>query len=129
MEHQSNEAADLPSSSTVDHDGIAVVALAGELDMKTSKTSLADTLLVLDRRPEGIVVDLHEVTFFGSAGISLLVSVRREAEVQGVPFGVVASRAVMRSLTASGMSTRLPLFPTADDAVAALRGSSAPAQD
>src|SRR5690349_17159252 len=110
----------------VDHDGIKVVALAGELDMKTAKTSLADTLLVLDQRPKGIVIDLHAVTFFGSAGISLLVSVRREAELQGVPFGLAAaSRAVMRSLAASGMDKRLPLFPTEVDAVTAIRASSA----
>ncbi|MGI5500757.1 STAS domain-containing protein [Lentzea sp. CA-135723] len=126
MEHQSNEAAGPPVLGTVDHDGITVAALAGEVDMKTAKTLLADTLLVLDRQPEGIVIDLHAVTFFGSAGISLLVSVRREAELHGVPFGVAAaSRAVTRSLAASGMDARLSMFPTVDDAVAAIRASSA----
>jgi len=126
MEHQSNEAADLPTTRTVDHDGITVVALAGEVDMKTAKTLLADTLLVLDQRPKGFLIDLHAVTFFGSAGISLLVSVQREAALQGVPFGVVAaSKAVTRSLTASGMDTRLPMFPTAADAITSIRASSA----
>ncbi|HUQ57209.1 STAS domain-containing protein [Lentzea sp.] len=125
MEQQFNEAADLPTPHTVDHDGITVVVLAGELDMKTAKTLLADTLLVVDQQPKGIVIDLHAVSFFGSAGISLLVSVQREAELQGVSFGVVApGKAVTRSLTASGMNTRLPMFPTVADAVTAIRASS-----
>ncbi|MGW6443256.1 STAS domain-containing protein [Lentzea sp. NPDC055074] len=126
MEREFDEAADPATPRTVDHDGITVVALAGELDMKTAKTLHADTLLVLDRQPKGIVIDLHEVTFFGSAGISLLVSVRRESELKGVPFGIAAaSKAVTRSLAASGMDTRLPLFPTVADAVAAIRASPA----
>ncbi|MDX3659738.1 STAS domain-containing protein [Streptomyces sp. ID05-26A] len=127
MEHEFNEAADQPVVRTTDHDGIAVVEIAGELDMKTAKTSLADVLLVLDQRPNGIVVDLHAVTFFGSAGVSLLVSVQLEAGRQGVPFGIVAAnKAVTRSLTVSGVESRLPLFPTVADAVVALCASSAP---
>ncbi|SES41478.1 STAS domain-containing protein [Lentzea albida] len=125
MEHEINE--DQPVLRTTDHDGVAVVELAGELDMKTAKTSLADVLLVLDQRPNGIVVDLHGVTFFGSAGVSLLISVQQEAGQQGVPFGIVAAhKAVTRSLTVSGMDSRLPLFATVADAVIVLRASSAP---
>lgn len=127
MEHEFDEAADQPVLRTTDHDGIAVVEIAGELDMKTAKTSLADVLLVLDQRPGGVVIDLHAVTFFGSAGVSLLISVQHEAGQQGVPFGIAAvHKAVTRTLTLSGMDSRLPLFPTAADAVAALRASSAP---
>ncbi|MET9224690.1 STAS domain-containing protein [Lentzea sp. NPDC003310] len=127
MEHEFDEASDQPALRTTDHDGIAVVELAGELDMKTAKTSLADVLLVLDQRPGGIVLDLHAVTFFGSAGISLLVSVQQAAGQQGIPFGIVAvHKAVTRSLTMSGMGSRLPLFPTVSDAVITLRASSGP---
>ncbi|GHH42497.1 STAS domain-containing protein [Lentzea cavernae] len=129
MAHDFDEAADQPVLRTTDHDGIAVVEIAGELDMKTAKTSLADVLLVLDQRPNGIVLDLHSVTFFGSAGVSLLVSVQQESRRQGVPFGIVAAhKAVTRSLTVSGMESRLPLFPAVADAVVALRASSAPPQ-
>ncbi|GLY49896.1 STAS domain-containing protein [Lentzea sp. NBRC 102530] len=127
MEHEFNEAADQPVLRATDHDGIAVVEIAGELDMKTAKTALAEVLLVLDQSPNGIVVDLHAVTFFGSAGVSLLVSVQQEAGRQGVPFGIVAvHKAVTRSLTVSGMESRLPLFPTVADAVIALRAASPP---
>ncbi|HEX7305643.1 STAS domain-containing protein [Lentzea sp.] len=129
MEHEFDDAADRPVLRTTDHDGIAVVELAGELDMKTAKTSLASVLHVVDQRPEGIVVDLQAVTFFGSAGISMLISVQYEAGQQGVPFGIAAAqKAVMRTLTMSGMNMRLPLFSTVPEAVDALRASAAPPQ-
>lgn len=106
---------------TADHGGIAVFELAGEVDMTTAEEPLAEALNLLGRAPAGLVVDLKAVSFFGSSGINLLLTVKEQVQRQNIPLAVVADQqVVLRPLTLTGVDTQFALFPSVANAVVAL---------
>lgn len=122
---QSNRPFDVLTARTSDHNGAAVVVLAGEVDLMTEAIGLNAALTALDRVPAGLVLDLQAVSFFGSSGINMLLTVHRLAQEQGVPFVVVAANhVVLGPLTVTGVDLYLRLFPNLP---AALRDLAVPA--
>ncbi|MEU5691745.1 STAS domain-containing protein [Actinosynnema sp. NPDC020468] len=108
---------------TTESDGVAVVHVAGEVDLATHEVIRNGVHGALELRPGALVLDLSGVTFLASVGISLLVELRQYAEQHGIGFAVVAERrSVLRPLTATGVVDVLTLRPTLADAVAAVRG-------
>src|SRR3954451_23506660 len=66
--------------STTDHDGIAVLSVAGEIDLATVP-KLRDQLIELtaDHPGQAVVVDLGGVSFLDSTGLGVLVGGQRRA--------------------------------------------------
>ncbi|SEQ90876.1 anti-anti-sigma factor [Lentzea xinjiangensis] len=124
MSRQSDGGVSVLTARAVDHDGIAVVVVSGEIDRITENSPLDEAFFAVRQSPAGLVIDLDGVTFFGSAGINMLVAVRREAASAGVPFAVVAeTRLVLRPLEVSGVDALLSVHPALPDALAALRSA------
>ncbi|MDX8148901.1 STAS domain-containing protein [Lentzea sp. BCCO 10_0061] len=122
MNSRYTEAVDALTTQIVDHDGVVIVVLAGEVDMATGSDPLAGAIAAVKRTSAGLVVDLNAVTFFGSSGINLLVAARQHAQSMGVPFAVVADRpAVLKPLAMTGMDVCLAPFPSVPDALTAIR--------
>jgi anti-anti-sigma factor len=98
-----------------ERDGVAVVALAGELDL----TNAAE----VERRLEeaatdrGLIVDLNGVTFLDSAALHMLFRVARRP---GAPLGIVLepSAVVSRTLGIVGLDDVAVVRPTIDELVA-----------
>ncbi|WP_309110840.1 STAS domain-containing protein [Saccharothrix sp.] len=113
---------DYLSTEVAEVDRVVVVRLTGELDM-CSEPAPEDVLRArIAARPDAVVLDLREVTFFGSNGISLLLSAVEEARSHGVGFAVVAdSRPVLRPLEVTDMLGVVTVFGAVDDAVAFVR--------
>ncbi|GAC69961.1 STAS domain-containing protein [Gordonia soli] len=97
-----------------------VQRFSGDIDMQTA----ADFALALDRvlgtSPEGVVLDLSQVGFFGSSGLSLLATFAADAGRHGIPVGVVGPRTVTRPIEACHLHTDLDIFETVDQAGSAL---------
>jgi anti-anti-sigma factor len=131
MDNQLNGALDLLSTQVVDHDGVAVVVMAGEVDTMTQETPLTEAIDALSRTGAGLVMDLRAVTFFGSSGINLLVAVQQQAHRAGFSLAVVAAQpAVLRPLAITGVDTCLAIFANVPDALAAVRAeASVPLQE
>ena len=69
-----------------------------------------------------VVLDLSEVTFFGSAGLELLLHAQRRAEGRRTPLYVVfGTGAVRRLILLTGLADRFTSRDTATEAVAAIR--------
>jgi anti-anti-sigma factor len=84
----------------------------GEVDSSTSPL-LRDRLLE-HLRPAcaRLVVDLTEVTFFGAAGLGVLVAARAAAETAGIRTCLVArTRVVLRPLTITGLDSVFDVCP------------------
>jgi len=100
--------------------GAAVVHVAGEVDMFTGpllRRRVGDELAV---EPEHLVLDLSEVVFLGSNGLSILVDTSQVAASTGTSVRLVAtSTAVTRPLTCTGVSELFPHHLTVADALAA----------
>ncbi|NUT95272.1 MAG: STAS domain-containing protein [Saccharothrix sp.] len=104
---------------------VSVIRLVGEIDMTNAEAVHAELLGCLERTSAGVVVDLTDVTFLASSGLSALVAARSEAERRGVGLAVAAAgRAVLRPLEATRVDTMLLIHATTADAVTALRTGS-----
>ncbi|XVS67878.1 STAS domain-containing protein [Actinosynnema sp. CA-299493] len=96
---------------------VLVVGVAGELDMDTTSEVRATVVSGLVERPSALVLDLSGVSFFSSAGLSLLLEVRRLVGTLAV---VATSRAVLRPIQLTSLGPLLTVFPSVDEALASL---------
>jgi anti-sigma B factor antagonist len=81
--------------------------LHGELDIATAP-ELVSMLCRMRRRGHAVVLDLDEVTFMDSTGLSALLDAYRESQSDGWAFSVrAASPAVWRVLELAGVGRML----------------------
>ena len=67
-----------PNSSVQDIrwiDRVAVVKVAGDIDLTHSVDFQQQLLMLLDSKPERIVINLHDVPYMDSSGVASLVKV------------------------------------------------------
>jgi anti-sigma B factor antagonist len=65
-----------------------VVRVAGELDALSGSKLRALLAQAFDDHPSAVVVDLGEVSFIDSVGLSILVTAHNRGEAQSIPFTV-----------------------------------------
>jgi anti-sigma B factor antagonist len=109
---------DLPSPVR----GVAVVAVAGEIDVATSE-AFEDALAgsVRDRDEAGVVVDLTQVTFMDSSGLSALVRAMERHKRLGSNLAVATDDTRITTLfEVSRLDHVLRLYRSRDAAIAAL---------
>ncbi|MGW4210374.1 glutamate--cysteine ligase [Lentzea sp. NPDC004789] len=89
--------------------GVVEVRTGPAVDMSNSDELERRCAMAVDSGAEEVVVDLSEVVFFGSSGITALARIRELGLDRGVPISVVASATVARTLHATAMDNLLPL--------------------
>ncbi|MFF1611510.1 STAS domain-containing protein [Amycolatopsis sp. NPDC058278] len=102
---------------TAHHSGGAVVlAVAGEVDLLSAPVLGDGVTTALADAPELLVIDLSEVSFLASIGITVLLEARRQA---GTRIRVVAPEdgVVNRTLRLTGLHEALAVTTTRDDAL------------
>jgi len=101
--------------------GYAVVSVVGEIDVSTEQQFRDGLTSVLSGGAVRVVVDLSGVTFMASAGIGVLMGVRRVLSQSGgqlvlaSPLGEVAM-----VLSMTGVSSVIPVAASVPEAVARL---------
>lgn len=96
---------------------VAVVSVWGDLDALTS-SELATAIEAEARQgPEALIVDLSNVQFLASAGMSVLITAAQELG-PSMRFGVVADGpSTSRPLTLIGVDTLVAVYRTLDEAL------------
>ncbi len=104
---------------TVDrNDDTVIVRVSGEVDMLTTPMLGACLTEQLQGQPGMLVMDLRGVGFLGSSGLAALVTARDEAEDRGVLLRLVsADHAVLRPLTATGLTELFEIYPDLETAL------------
>ncbi len=98
-------------------DGVAVVSAVGAVDMLTAPQLQEVVNAVADRRPAGLILDMTEVDFLGSAGMQVLVLTHKRLSGR-TRFAVVADGpATSRPLKITGLTDYVELFSTLDVAL------------
>ncbi|MFC6087661.1 STAS domain-containing protein [Saccharothrix lopnurensis] len=98
-----------------------VVALSGELDVDSAPPVHAAVDDALRAGPPLLVLDLSEVVFFGSPGLSLLLGAHERALGAGGAVAVVADRRpVLRPLEVTGVTAVLDIYASRAEALDAL---------
>ncbi|MFG1933313.1 STAS domain-containing protein [Mycobacterium sp. NPDC048908] len=104
-------------------DGVAVLRVDGDIDLATVPTLEAAIEEALTSKPTGLVVDLTDVGFLASAGLQALVATHNTVS-ESAHFAVVAnSAATSRPIQLTGLDKIFDLFPTLDEALAAILAS------
>jgi anti-anti-sigma factor len=99
-------------------DGVICVALSGELDLSSAYSVDAALRRIEDTRPDTLIVDLRELVFMDSAGLSRLLAAHRRARRGGWRFGRTRGPdAVERMLRMTATDERFLTLP--DPAAAA----------
>jgi anti-sigma B factor antagonist len=100
------------------HVGSAVVlAVRGDLDALTAPNLAEAVRVALVDRPATLIIDLSELEFLASAGMSVLVGAH-EAAGTTTRFGVVANgNSTSRPLKTVGLDTVFDLYSTLDAAL------------
>jgi anti-anti-sigma factor len=102
-------------------DGFEILSVRGEVDM-ASAPQLQAALEQARQRGKTLVVDMTQVGFLGSAGLSALLIVSKSAPDQ---LRVVASREVARPIELTGLDKLLAVYDTLAAAIADEPRSSA----
>jgi anti-anti-sigma factor len=108
-----------------DVDGVAVLGLAepGEIDLATSEAFRAG-LLEASGTSDRVVLDCSLLEFLDSAGMSALLTLRREIVLQrrGRLTLACVNRPIQDILRMVGFDAVFPWYPDVPQALAALRG-------
>ncbi len=106
--------------STEQQGDVAVVTVAGELDMATAPTLQDEVTRLVEAGQVRLVFDLADVSFCDSTGLSVFVRARNRTGAAGGDVRLAApQRSVQRILEVSGLVDVLPTFPTLAGAIAA----------
>jgi anti-anti-sigma factor len=96
---------------------VVVLSVCDEIDMLTAPHLTEAIRDAFSKAPAGLIVDLSEVGFLASVGMSVLVAAQQEAGTS-TRFGVVADGpATSRPIKLLGVDGVLALYPTLDDAL------------
>ena len=101
--------------------GLTTVRVAGEVDLGTAarlRTILADEQAA---KPSTLVIDLDQVSFFTSLGLTALALAQRDAQERNIDLRVVATtRATLRPMQITGMIDDLAVYDSYAEAVASV---------
>ena len=102
----------MPVELATEQEGDVVrIALSGELDVSTAPT-VEERLLALEKGEslEGVVLDLRDVRFIDSTGLSLLINAHSRAQKAGRSVTIVpGSGPSRRILETTGLRSRLDI--------------------
>ena len=103
----------------VDDSGVALVTLAGELDLTNVDDLEEELRAVTEDSP--FVLDLNRIVFIDSAALHRLFLIVRERGSRAVAFAIEPTAPIARTLSIVELGRAATLAPTVREAVAALR--------
>jgi len=110
-------------TSSAEVDGVSVIAVRGELDLSTAPRLEAPLDAALNGGSTSVLIDLSECEFIDSTGIALIVRAWQQLEGNGSgQLGICnPNEQVRRVLDVSGLDQSIPVHPSREDALVALR--------
>ncbi len=98
-------------------DGVAVVRLAGELDLYNAEPVRNALFAAAAEEPDRLVVDLAEVEFIDSTALGVLIEARSKLANRGAFLLAAPGLETRRALEISGLDRHFSIHPSVDDAV------------
>jgi anti-sigma B factor antagonist len=111
---------------TVQHPrpGLAIATIVGDVDTRTAPALRSGALEIIQLGHPRLVLDLAQVGFCDSAGLSAIIGIWHAAQEAGGSLSLAAiPERLMRMLSMTGVDSLLPVHATTADAVAALTDS------
>jgi anti-sigma B factor antagonist len=118
-------AADPITTSVAHREGVSVVTIGGEIDLSTAPAFEAAIAGALDDDPPVLVIELSEVRFMASVGLRILAAAHERVSKSARVAIVADNPATSRPMQLTGLDKIISLYPTLDDALAAV-GTTGP---
>lgn len=104
--------------------GTTVVTAAGEIDTAVSDSLRDQLAAAVETRPDVLVVDLSEVPFCDSSGLSVLIDIHGRATEAGIPFRIVTQqRGLLRPIGLLHLDSVLEIHPSLESATGTVPSS------
>jgi anti-anti-sigma factor len=103
-------------------DGVVVLKAVGAVDMLTAPQLQELASAVVQRMPAGLIIDLTDVDFLGSAGMQVLMVTRNQLRGDTRLAVVADGPATSRPLKITGVADYIDLFSSLDVALKNLAG-------
>ncbi|MBM7173223.1 STAS domain-containing protein [Streptomyces sp. G44] len=103
---------------------VAIATVVGDMDVRTAPALRDQALEIIEQGPPHVVLDLAQVGFCDSSGLSALIGVWHAARTAGGSLSLadVPDR-LIRMLAITGVDSLLAVHATAGDAVTAMSDS------
>ncbi|MBF0289953.1 MAG: STAS domain-containing protein [SAR324 cluster bacterium] len=102
-------------------DNVCIVGLAGELILGQAYQLIPQIRsLLADVQPKALVVNMHAVTKFDSAGIASIVTFYKDAKEQQVEFAVCQLSEESNASLRAVLLDEIPIYDTEQDALNSL---------
>ena len=109
--------------------GSVVIEVDGDLDIVTSR-EFDDYLTKARRVHRHLIIDLSAVNFMDTSSLAVLVGHWKKLTAEGGSLALAGARyRHTKTLWITGLAHRLPLYDTAEEAVAALPAAPSPRTD
>jgi anti-sigma B factor antagonist len=115
------------ATSVIRGEYIVVLRVVGELDVVSAPAIGREARRVCWSVPTTLLVDLTGGTFFGAAGLTLLVDVHRQTQLAGTELYLVAPQRIVRLLRITGLTQVFRTLDTVNEATAS--ACESPADD
>ena len=103
-------------------EGQTRVVLAGELDIATSERLERELALIERNSPGTLVLDMRQVEFIDSTGLSVLLNgLRRVTRVRGAMAIACANPTVLRLFEITKLDSTFDILPDCDQAIERIR--------
>ncbi|MFK8906943.1 STAS domain-containing protein [Streptomyces sp. YS-3] len=107
--------------------GLAIATIVGDVDVHTAPTLRSKGLEIIQQGHPRLTLDLAQVGFCDSAGLSAIIGIWHAAQEAGGSLSLAAvPDRLMRMLSMTGVDSLLPVHATTADAVAAMTDSQPP---
>ncbi|MGV9884650.1 STAS domain-containing protein [Streptomyces sp. NPDC003006] len=103
---------------------LALATVTGDVDVRTAPLLRTQALDVIQHGPLHLTLDMAQVGFCDSSGLSALIGIWHAAQTAGGSLSLAdVPQRLMRMLAITGVDSLLPIHPTAADAVTAMTDS------
>ena len=102
--------------------GIAIVDLNGEIDVSHAPHLRKKFIGLLENDTKQLLINMSEVIYIDSAGLSVLIAAHRKAHDTGGSFGLINPQQPVRQvLNITGMDKVIQIFSTVEEGIEKLR--------
>jgi anti-sigma B factor antagonist len=106
--------------SDLDHNGVPVLAIRGEIDVATAPRLRERLLELADKSPSVAIVDLTEVSFIDSTALGVLVSGAKRFRGGGGDLRLVVTEPhIAKVFAITGLDDVFAIYPSAHEAASA----------
>ncbi|MET9503523.1 STAS domain-containing protein [Streptomyces sp. NPDC006622] len=100
------------------HPGLAIATIVGDMDVQTAPTLRSGALDIIEQGHPRLALDLAQVGFCDSAGLSAIIGIWHAAQAAGGSLSLAAvPDRLMRMLSMTGVDSLLPVHATAADVI------------